>query len=300
MKVDIIIIGGGPSGMSSALYALRFNKSVLILEREAFGGQIASSPKVENYPAIKEISGLDLSNSMFEQILDLGASFELEDVLSIEKNDDTFYVKTNYNTHEAKIVIIANGVKHRKLNLPNEENLLGKGIYYCAVCDGPMYKGQEVNVLGDANSALQYALMLSAYCPKVNLLTLFDRLFAEAFLTTRVEAKDNITITHNLNLIEFIGKDHLEGLVFENTKTKEKIHMTTNNIFIAIGQIPDNERFSNLVELDNGFIVTDENMETKTKGLFAIGDTRKKEVRQVVTATSDGATAATKALKYLD
>ena len=164
MIYDIIIIGGGPSGMTSALYALRFDKTVLILEKESFGGQIATSPRVENYPTIKSITGLELSNQMFDQILDLGASFELEDVLEIKKENDLFFVKTNYATHQGKVVIIANGVKHRKLNLENEEELIGKGIYYCAVCDGPFYKDKEVNVLGDANSALQYALDLSNYC----------------------------------------------------------------------------------------------------------------------------------------
>ena len=296
---DIIIIGGGPSGMSAALYALRFNKTVLILEKESFGGQIASSPRVENYPSHKSISGLELANSMFDQILDLGASFELEEVTGITKENDIFSVKTNYGVHQSKVVIIANGVKHRKLNIENEENLLGKGVYYCAVCDGPMFKGLEVNVLGDANSALQYALMLSNYCPKVNLLTLFDKLFAEPFLIDRVKNTNNIHITHNLNLKKFIGEDHLEALIFENTKTKTELKINTDNLFVAIGQIPDNEKFSNLLDLENGYIVTNDNMETKTPGLFAVGDTRKKEVRQVITATSDGAIAATKALYYL-
>lgn len=296
---DIIIIGGGPSGMSAALYALRYNKSVLVLEKETFGGQIATSPRVENFPSIKAISGLELSNNLFDQIMDLGASFELEDVKAIEKEGDIFKVTTNYNEHQSRVVIIANGVTHRKLNLANEDEFVGKGVYYCAVCDGPMYKQQEVNVLGDANTALQYALMLSGYCPRVNLITLFDKLFAEPFLVDRVMKKDNIFITHNMNLKQYVGDDKLQSLVFENTKTKEEIVMKTNNIFIAIGQIPDNEKFSNLVELENGYIITNDDMETKTAGLFAVGDTRKKEVRQVITATSDGAIAATKALKYL-
>lgn len=300
MEYDVIIVGGGPSGMTAALYALRFDKKVLILEKEAFGGQIATSPRVENYPSIKAITGLELSNNMFDQILDLGASFELEDVVSIYKSDDIFEVKTNYNLYLGKVVIIANGVHHRKLNVPNEEKLIGKGVYYCAVCDGPFYKGQETCVIGDANSALQYALMLSSYCPKVNLLTLFDKLFAEKYLIDKIKAKDNIVVRHNLNLKQFKGEDHLEQLIFEDTKTKEIITYNTNNVFVAIGQIPDNDRFKNVVDIENGYIVTDENMETKTKGLFAIGDTRKKEVRQVATAINDGAIAATKALKYLD
>ncbi len=297
--VDIIIVGGGPSGMSAALYALRSNKSVLILEKENFGGQIANSPRVENYPSIKEISGLDLSDKMFEQITDLGAQFELEDVLKIEKKADKFVVTTNYRTYESKAVILANGVKHRLMNLPNEENLIGNGVSFCAVCDGPMYKGKEVYLIGDANTALQYALLLSNYCTKVHMFTLFDRFFGDQILIDRLLYKENILIKHNMNLIQYLGEDKLTGLVFEDTKSKEKTEYPTDNVFIAIGQVPQNEAFADLVDLDKGFIVTDESMSTKTPGLFACGDTRKKETRQVVTACNDGAIAALSAVKYI-
>ena len=297
--VDIIIIGGGPSGMSAALYALRSNKSVLILEKENFGGQIANSPRVENYPSVKEISGLDLSDHMFEQIMDLGAQFELEDVLGIEKKDGKFVVTTNYRTYESKAVIIANGVKHRMMNLPNEEKLVGKGVSFCAVCDGPMYKGKEVYLIGDANTALQYALLLANYCTKVHMFTLFDRFFGDQILVDRLLNKENIIIKHNMNLIQYVGEDKLEGLVFEDTKTKEKLECNTDNVFIAIGQIPNNEKFANLVELEKGYIITDESMATKTPGVYACGDTRKKEIRQVVTACNDGAIAALSAVKYI-
>lgn len=297
--VDIIVVGGGPSGMTAALYALRSNKSVLILEKENFGGQIANSPRVENYPSIKEISGLDLSDRMFEQITELGAQFELEDVLKIEKQADKFVVTTNYHSHECKAVIIANGVKHRLMNLPNEENLIGNGVSFCAVCDGPMYKGKEVYLIGDANTALQYALLLSNYCTKVHMFTLFDRFFGDQILIDRLLSKENILIKHNMNLVQYLGEDKLDGLVFEDTKTKEKTEYPTDNVFIAIGQVPQNELFANIVELDKGFIVTDENMATKTPGVFACGDTRKKETRQVVTACNDGAIAALSAVKYL-
>ena len=297
--VDIIVVGGGPSGMSAALYALRSNKSALILEKENFGGQIANSPRVENYPSVKEISGLDLSDHMFEQIMDLGAQFELEDVLKIEKVDDKFVVTTNYRTYESKAVIIANGVKYRMMNLPNEEKLVGKGVSFCAVCDGPMYKGKEVYLIGDANTALQYALLLANYCTKVHMFTLFDRFFGDQILVDRLLNKENIIVKHNMNLIQYVGEDKLEGLVFEDTKTKEKLECNTDNVFIAIGQIPNNEKFSNLVELEKGYIITDESMATKTPGVYACGDTRKKEIRQVVTACNDGAIAALSAVKYI-
>ena len=297
--VDIIVVGGGPSGMTAALYALRSNKSVLILEKENFGGQIANSPRVENYPSIKEISGLDLSDRMFSQIMDLGAQFELEDVTKIEKQADKFVVTTNYGSHECKAVILANGVKHRLMNLPNEENLIGNGVSFCAVCDGPMYKGKDVYLIGDANTALQYALLLSNYCTKVHMFTLFDRFFGDQILIDRLLTKENIIVKHNMNLIEYLGEDKLTGLLFEETKTKEKFEYPTDNVFVAIGQIPQNEVFANLVELDKGYIVTDEAMRTKTEGVFACGDTRKKETRQVVTACNDGAIAALSAVKYL-
>ena len=297
--VDIIIVGGGPSGMTAALYALRSNKSVLILEKENFGGQIANSPRVENYPSVKEISGLDLSDRMFEQIMDLGAQFELEDVLKIEKQTDKFVITTNYRTYESRAVIIANGVKHRLMNLPNEENLIGNGVSFCAVCDGPMYKGKEVYLIGDANTALQYALLLANYCTKVHMFTLFDRFFGDQILIDRLLSKENIIVKQNMNLIQYLGESKLEGLVFEDTKTKEKSEYRTDNVFVAIGQLPQNENFKDLVELDKGYIVTDELMQTKTPGVFACGDTRKKETRQVITACNDGAIAALSAVKYL-
>ena len=297
---DIIIIGGGPSGMTAALYALRANKSVLILEKENFGGQIANSPKVENYPTIKEISGSDLTDLMVNQIMDMGAEFELENVQNIQKKGEIFEVTTDYGTHEGRAVIIANGVKHRTLGLPKEEELIGKGVYYCAVCDGPMYKGKEVYLIGDANTALQYAVLLSGYCTKVHMFCLFDHFFGDPILQDRVRAKENVEVTFNMNLVEYKGENHLEGLVFENTQTHELFEFKTDNVFVSVGQIPDNEKFANLVELEKGFILTDADMCTKTPGVYACGDTRKKAIKQVVTACNDGAIAAMSAVKYLN
>lgn len=300
MIYDILIIGGGPAGMSAALYALRSGKTVLILEKENFGGQIANSPRVENWPSTKEIAGLEFSDHLFNQITDLGADFELEDVQSIEKQTNMFVIKTNYQTHQSRTVIIASGVTHRQMNLPHEEQLIGKGISFCAVCDGPFYKGQEVYLVGDANTALQYALLLANYCPKVHMFTLFDRLFGDELLIEQVRKNEKIIITPFMNLIEYQGDKELTGLIFENTSDHSTHQYKTNNVFIAIGQLPHNDIFKNLVELDRGFIITDENMMTKTAGLFAAGDTRKKTVRQLVTACNDGAIAALSAVKYLN
>lgn len=298
-QYDIIVIGGGPSGMTSALYALRSGKSVLILEKENFGGQIANSPRVENFPSIKEISGLNFSDQLFTQITDLGAEFELEEVKEVTKDEGIFTVKTNYNSYQAKAVIIATGVTHRRMNLPKEDDLIGKGISFCAVCDGAFYKGQEVFLIGDANSALQYALLLVNYCPKVHMFTLFDKFFGDQVLIDRVRNNEAIEVTHNMNLVEYKGENELTGLVFENTIDKSRREFPTNNVFIAIGQVPHNEVFQNLVDLDKGYIITDDNMMTKTEGLFAVGDTRKKQIRQLVTACNDGAIAALAAVKMI-
>lgn len=298
---DIIVIGGGPAGMTAALYALRNNKSVLILEKEAFGGQIATSPRLENYPTIESISGSEWADRLFEQITNLGTEFELEDVESVEKIDNIFHVKTNYGEHEALAVIVANGVKPRKMGLPNEDDLVGKGVSYCAVCDGPFYKGKEIYLIGDANTALQYALLLSGYCPRVHMLTLFDKLFGDQILIDRVLQTENIDIRHNLLLKKLVEKDgELVAIELEDTISKEKVKFETNNCFIAIGQVPQNEFLEGLIKLNKGFIETDEAMRTSIPGLFAAGDTRVKENKQVITACSDGATAAMSAVKYIN
>ena len=300
MEYDVIIIGGGPAGMTAALYVLRSGKSVLVLEKEGFGGQIATSPRLENYPTIESISGSEWSDRLFEQITNLGAEFELEGVQSVAKEDKLFIVKTDYNEYRGKTVIVANGVKPRKMGLPNEEELTGKGISYCAVCDGPFYKGKEIYLVGDANTALQYALLLSSYCPKVHMLTLFDKLFGDKILIDRVLQTENIDIRHNLNLKKLNGTSRLESAEFEDTISHELVKYETDNLFIAIGQVPQNEFLNGLLKLDHGFIVTNEVMETEIPGLYAAGDTRLKENKQVITACSDGATAAMSAVKYIN
>ncbi len=299
--IDVLIIGGGVAGMSAALYALRSGKKVLILEKESFGGQIATSPKVENYPSIKEISGEELAANLFEQITNLGVDFDVDTIHHIKKEDDIFYIEGDFGKYEAKSVIIATGVKHRKINIAGEEQLIGKGLSYCAVCDGAFFKNQDVAIIGDANTALQYALLLANTCNKVYLCMLFDRFFADDILVKRVKERENIEIIKNISLKKFIYDEILKGLEFINTQTEEKLTIKVNGCFIAIGQVPNNEDFTNVVELDkNGYIIANEQMETMTPGLFAIGDCRVKKVRQVTTACSDGAISAIMAVNYLD
>ena len=298
--IDVIVVGGGPAGMSVALNLLRAGRSVLILEKENFGGQIANSPRVENIPGTIEISGLDFSNNLFEQILQLGAKFELEEVTRILKHEDYFEITTNYHTFEARAVVLANGVKHRKMNLPNEEEFIGKGISFCAVCDGAFYKDKDVYLIGDANTALQYALMLAQTCSNVYMFTLFDRFFADQILIDRLKQKDNIHITHNMNLVAYLGQNELAGLRFENTMDHTVHEYPTNNVFVAIGQVSQNDLFKSLVATDeHGFIITDEKMQTSLPGVFAIGDTRKKDVRQVASAVGDASVASVFIDKYL-
>ncbi len=299
---DLVVIGAGAAGMTSALYALRNGKKVLVLESESLGGQIANSPRLENYPSIKEISGEQFADNLFEQITFHGADLEIEKAVDIVKTDDKiFHIKTEFNEYEAKSVIIASGVKHKHLRTKSDrEDLVGRGVYYCAICDGAFYKDREVAVIGDANTALQYSLLLSSYCKKVYVYTLFDKFFGDAMLIKALRAKENIEVRPNTSVIDFIGEDELKAIEYKDKDGNTKTHEIPA-VFVAIGQIPDNKAFSKVVDLDqNGYIIADESCKTKTEGLFVAGDCRTKAVRQVATAVADGAIAATNASIYLE
>ena len=299
---DIIIIGAGAAGMTSALYALRNGKKVLVLEGESLGGQIATSPRLENFPSIKEISGEAFADNLYEQIDTLGAEVEIEKAVRIEKKaEGDFLVHTEYGQYEGRSVIIAAGVKHKHLKTKHDrEDLVGKGVYYCAVCDGPFYKGQEVALVGDANTALQYALLLSGYCKKVYMYTLFDKFFGDANLVKAVRAKENVEVRPNTSVVDFIGEGALEGIEYTD-KDGNLCRQDIPAVFVAIGQVPDNGAFANVADLDEaGYIVADESCKTRTPGVFVAGDCRTKAVRQVSTAVSDGAIAATNASLYLE
>lgn len=299
MVSDILIIGGGAAAMTAALYACRAGYQVTLVEKNAFGGQIADSPKVENFPTIPSISGMDLSNRMFEQITNLGTNIEMDEILSLSKRDGMFIAMGQYDSYFARSVILATGVKHRQLGIKGEKEFLGKGVSYCAVCDGSFYTDQKTMVIGDANSALQYALMLAKTSSHVDVVTLFGHFFGDKVLVDALKVQKNVSIYHNLNSLEFYGDSKLQGVLFEDTMTKEQRRIETNGCFVAIGQIPDNERFKDWVDLEKGFIKTNESMETKTPGIFAAGDCRVKKVRQLTTACNDGAIASLSAGNYL-
>ena len=239
---------------------------------------------------------------MFEQITFHGADVEIEKAVDIVKTEDrVFHIKTEFNEYEAKSVIIASGVKHKHLRTKSDrDDLVGRGVYYCAICDGAFYKGREVAVIGDANTALQYSLLLSSYCKKVYVYTLFDKFFGDAMLIKSLRAKENIEVRPNTSVIDFIGEDELKAIEYKDADGTIKTHEIPA-VFVAIGQIPDNKAFTNVVDLDqNGYIIADESCKTKTEGLFVAGDCRTKAVRQVATAVADGAIAAINASMYLE
>jgi len=298
--IDILIIGGGAAGMTAALYAKRAGKSVLLLEKESFGGQMATSPKIENYPSIKSISGIELANNLFDQIMDLGVEFDLADVTNINKLDDHFEVIAGTSKYECLSIICATGVKHKHLGLDKEDYFIGKGLSYCAVCDGAFYKGLDVIVIGDANSALQYALMLADTCNKVTLCMLFDKFFAEQALIDKVLNNKKIEVIKTIQAKEFIGNESLEGVKFINTSNNEELTIKCSGCFIAIGQEPGNNIYNGLVDVDDKGYIISLDTQTKTKGIYVAGDCRTKNVRQVTTAISDGAIAAVNAINYLN
>ena len=296
---DIIVIGGGPAGMTAALYSLRANKSVLVLEKGAFGGQITFSPLVENIPGHSALSGNDFAALLVEQVLEQGGDLDSAEVTEI-RGGDVKTVVTDSGEYTAKAVIIATGAEHRRLGFENEENLIGSGISFCAVCDGAFYQGKHVGVVGGGNSALQEALLLSELCEKVTVIQNLAFLTGEQRLRDRLAEKKNVEVIFNSTVAELLGDDILNGIVIENTDGERK-SIPLDGLFVAIGLVPKNAAFSNLIELDKyGYAVSDESCLSKTEGVFVAGDCRTKKVRQVTTACADGAVAALAACDYCD
>ncbi len=295
---DVIIVGCGPAGMTAAIYALRANKKVLILEKESIGGQIASSPLVENYPGFMSISGSELSNNLYDQVINLGANIELEEVVKIEKGE-VKKVITEDNEYKSKSIIIATGNKFRLLGLPREEELIGNGIHFCVSCDGAFYKDKTVAVIGGGNSALVNSLALSIICKKVYLIQNLKYLTAEKVLIDRLKDKKNIEIIYNTVVKELIGENELEAIIISKDKKLEELKV--GGMFVSVGQIPQNEFLKNLIKLnENEYILSDDDCHTNIEGIFAAGDCRDKKIRQLTTATNDGTIAAIEAIKYID
>ena len=297
---DIIVVGAGPAGLTAALYALRASKSVLVIEQSTFGGQVTFSPKIENYPGIPEMSGNEFADKLLDQVLSMGAEVEMEKVTGIADQGAHKTVFAGNKAFEAKAVIIAVGVRHRQLGLSNENQLVGNGVSYCAVCDGAFYNGQTVGVVGGGNSALQEAVLLSDICEKVYVFQNLSFMTGEKKLVEILETKSNVEFMTDVVVSDLKGDDELTGVTLKHTTEGEK-EVALNGLFVAIGLEPSNSDFAEMAALDgNGYFDSDEACLTKTEGIYVAGDCRKKNIRQITTATADGATAALAACRYID
>lgn len=293
---DIVIIGAGPAGMTAAIYALRANKKVLIIEAKTYGGQIINANKIENYPGIKNISGYEYANILYNQVESLGGQFKFETVINIDKDRVITTDKSNYI---AKAIIIATGARNRRLKLENETKFIGKGISYCATCDGNFYKDKIVAVVGGGNTALEDALYLSEIACKVYLIHRRSEFRGEDTYLNKLQKKKNVEFILDSYIISLEGKDVLESIKIENNK-KEIKDIKIDGLFIAIGQEPRNEIFKDIIDIDDyGYIISKDSVHTNCEGIYVAGDARVKELRQLTTAVADGANAATIAIKEM-
>lgn len=302
---DIVIIGAGPAGMTAALYARRAEKSVLLIEKNSFGGQITHSPRVENYPGFMAMSGNEFAEKLLEQVTAHGTDIEFDEVTEVKPFDNGGFTVTGASGAEffAKSVIIATGSKHRSLGIAREEEFVGEGVSYCAVCDGAFYKGKTVAIIGGGNTALQEAVLLSDGCKKVFVVQNLDFLTGEGALQIAVSKRENVEVILSSVVTEILGESEISGIKIRNDKTGEETTLSLDGIFVAIGQKPENEPFENVVGLDSyGYIVSGEDClpTTEYKGIFVAGDCRTKAIRQVTTAAADGAVAALSACRYID
>ena len=297
---DIIIVGAGPAGLTAAIYGRRALKSVLVLEALSYGGQIINTLDIENYPAAAHISGFDFATNLYNQVKELGAEVKFEKVTNITDMGDIKKVATAKNEYEAKTIILATGADNRKLGLENEDSLIGKGISYCATCDGNFFKGKDVAVVGGGNTALEDTLYLTDLVNKVYLIHRRDEFRGDPTIVEKLKEKDNVEFVYNSNVTKLISNDKLEAIEVTN-KDGTKKEINVSGLFVAIGKVPENENFKNLISLDDsGYIIASEDCHTNIEGIFVAGDNRVKELRQLVTATSDGAIAATEAVKYIN
>lgn len=294
---DSIIIGAGPAGMTAAIYLARANKKVLIIEKETIGGQISSSPLVENYPGYEGISGSVLANNMYNQVDKLGVDIELDEVTDIIPGE-LHTVKTLDNEFKARTVIIATGVKYRLLGLENEIELIGNGIHFCVSCDGAFYKGKHVAVIGGGNTGIINALTLADMCEKVYLIQDKDKLTGEKILQDKLKQKDNVEVITNSGVSKIVGDDKLKKIIIKNGEKENEF--VIDGMFISIGLMPQSDFLKGIIDLDKFNYAVSLDTKTKIDGIFVAGDIRTKPFRQITTAVNDGTTSALYALEYLD
>lgn len=302
MQYDIAIIGAGPAGLTAALYAARAGKRVVLLEKDSIGGQIVFSPMVDNYPALPHISGAEFANQLYEQVEALNAEIASEEVTGITADGSAFVISTDAGKWNARSVILATGVKHRALGLDGEEELVGAGISYCAVCDGAFYADRDVAVVGGGDTALQDAIFLANTCRKVTLLVRRDHFRGEVTYVENLKKYDNIEVKFNSSVSAFLTDNGLlTGITVYNNQTGNSERMELDGLFLAVGQEPCGRMFSDIADIDEaGYFLSGEQCMTKTPGVFTAGDCRFKAVRQLTTAVGDGAVAALAACAWID
>ena len=298
---DIIVIGAGPAGLTAGVFARRASKKVLILEAMTYGGQIVQAEKIENYPACPNISGVEFATNLYNQVKELGAEFKFERAININDLGDTKEVVTNNNTYTAKTVILATGAENRKLGIPMEDELVGRGVSYCATCDGKFFKDEDVAVIGGGDTAIDDARYLSNIANKVYLIHRRDTFKAEIQEVEELKAKSNVEFIYNSNVVKLNTTDNkLSSIEVKNNDGSTR-EINVKAIFIAVGRVPENQNFAKIINLDTrGYVISDEKCHTNVEGIFVAGDNRVKELRQLVTANSDGAIAATEAIKYIN
>lgn len=297
---DLIIIGAGPAGLTAAIYAARFGIHPLVLEAAVPGGQVVTSEEIENYPGVERIEGWRFAENLKKHAVGLGAEIRIEKVTGFEIDGEQKTIITGKNSYIAKTVIIANGVKRRKIGCPGEDEFMGRGVSYCAICDGNFFRNKTVCVIGGGNTALEDALFLSKICKKVYIVHRRDDFRANNELVVAIKSKDNIEIIYSCVPKDISGDKKVSGITLENKMTSESLQLELDGVFVAIGLEPDNTLFTPYIEVDkNGYIAAGEDCTTKIPGVYAVGDTRTKTLRQIVTAASDGATAATAAAEFI-
>lgn len=302
MNYDLIIVGAGTAGLTAAIYGVRAGKSVLVLETRTYGGQIVNATEIENYPGLSGISGVQFAMNLYQQAVDLGVKVQMETVRTIEPDKEgKWKIVTSSGEYKTEALIIASGARARKLGLKGEEEYTGKGVSYCATCDGAFFRGKTVAVVGGGNTALEDTLFLAEYCKKVYLIHRRDTFRGEQELVSRIQSKENVTICYNSQVTELHGDQMIRGITVKDSMRDVSERLETDGIFIAIGQVPDTAFVADHAERDqNGYILAGEDCKTSAEGIFAAGDCRTKKVRQLTTAAADGAVAALGACEYLE